>query len=101
VRDVRQPSAKFRIAERRGDAQNLQFRAAKGQSHGKGIVHIVADVGINDDFLGRRRRWALSQPKLGKKNSAKEKKIQSSNGCGHSLPMFPAESIPHLRAGGN
>src|SRR5215472_14652066 len=52
---VEQLGAHLRIAKRRGDAEDLQFGAAQGQRHRKRIVNVVADVGVNDDFFGRRR----------------------------------------------
>jgi hypothetical protein len=35
----------------------LQFGAAQGQRYGEGVVNVVADVGVNDDFLGRGGSW--------------------------------------------
>src|SRR5215472_15313409 len=41
----------FRIAKSGGDPEDLEFRAAQGQSYGKSIVNIVANVRINDDLF--------------------------------------------------
>ena len=50
---VEELGSHFRIAKGSGDAEDLQFRAAQGQSYGKSIVNVVANVRINDDpFLG-------------------------------------------------
>ena len=52
---IENPSAGFGIAERRCDAENLEFGTAQGKGHSKSIVNVVADVGINDDFFWRDR----------------------------------------------
>jgi hypothetical protein len=42
----------FGVAEGGGHAEDLQFGAAQGQSYGESVVNVVADVGVNVDFLG-------------------------------------------------
>src|SRR5438270_1921715 len=65
--------ARFGIAESCGDAEDLQFRAAQGQRHRESVINVVADIGVNDDFLsGRasnfcRRRRTLRQATAGER----------------------------------
>ena len=54
---VCQFGAEFCVAESGGDSQNLQLRAAQGQGYGEGVVHIVADVGVDDDFFCAVEGW--------------------------------------------
>src|SRR5581483_3238099 len=54
-----QSSAQSGVAEGGGDAENLQLRAAECQCHGKGIVDVVANVGVDDNFFRRFRRRGL------------------------------------------
>ncbi len=53
---VDKPSAKGGVAPRGGDAENFAFWAAQCEGQREGVVNVVADVGIEDDFgLGGRR----------------------------------------------
>jgi hypothetical protein len=48
---LQQPRPQLRIAVLRGNAQQAQLRAAQGQRQSKGVVNVVADVGVeNDEF---------------------------------------------------
>jgi hypothetical protein len=52
--------AKIGVAPGCGDTDDLQFRAGNGERQRKGIVDVVADVGIEDDLLLLARRgWLL------------------------------------------
>src|SRR5215471_2307271 len=51
---VKQLGALLCIAKRRCNSQNLQLGTTERQSHGESIVNVIADVGINDDFLRER-----------------------------------------------
>ena len=42
------------ISPGRGDAQDLQLRAGKRKPHGESVIDVVADIGVDDDELGRR-----------------------------------------------
>ena len=55
---VEKPGAGFRVAESGGDAEDLEFGTAEGERHGEGVVNVVANVGIDDDFFGLRRSWS-------------------------------------------
>jgi hypothetical protein len=77
---VDQLGARFGIAEGGGNAENLQLRATQRQSNREGVVDIVADIGIDDDFLGgwfrgaRLRRLCMSKDcKPGRKPDAEER----------------------------
>jgi hypothetical protein len=52
---VDDPGAGFGVAEGGGNAEDFEFGAAQGESDGEGVVDVVADVGIDDDFFVRRR----------------------------------------------
>ena len=56
---VEKLGAGFRVAERGGDAKDLEFGATKSEAHGERVINVVADVGVDDDFFGEgggRRR---------------------------------------------
>ena len=74
---VHQAGAQFRVAEFRGDAENLQFRALEGQRQGKRVVDVVADIGVDDGQLGRtglRRGWPAREG--GKSECTEEAEMQ-------------------------
>ncbi len=50
---VKKLGASFGVAESCGDAKDFEFGAAERESDGEGIVNVVADVGVNDDFFGK------------------------------------------------
>ncbi len=43
----------FGVAEGSGYAKDFEFGAFDGEREGEGVVDVVADVGVDDDFLGR------------------------------------------------
>ncbi len=45
--------ATFGISEGGGDAENFKLGALEGKGKREGIVDVVADVGVDDHFLGR------------------------------------------------
>jgi len=52
----------FGVPEGGGDSQDLQFGTAESEGDGEGVVNVVADVSVNDDFFGgggSRRSWRL------------------------------------------
>ena len=54
---VDETSAKSGVAPGGGDAENLDFGATQCQSQSEGVVNVVADVGVEDDFgFGGGRR---------------------------------------------
>src|SRR6266704_463929 len=50
---VKKLGASFGVAESCGDAKDFEFGAAERESDGEGVVNVVADVGVNDDFFGK------------------------------------------------
>jgi len=55
---VEKPGAGFRVAESGSDAEDLEFGTAESECHGEGVVNVVANVGVDDDFFGLRRSWS-------------------------------------------
>src|SRR4029077_17978766 len=60
---VGQFRAGLSISETGGHAQDFELRTAQRQSQGKGVIDVVADIGVDDDFFwmcgtGRRLRPA-------------------------------------------
>ena len=54
---VQKPGALCRVAEIGGDAQDVELRTAQRQRHREGVVDVIADVSVDDDFLrGARGR---------------------------------------------
>jgi hypothetical protein len=56
--------AGWRIAETGGHADDLKFRTGKCQPQREGIVDIVADIAVDDDFFPRLRRAAVTIPMI-------------------------------------
>ena len=54
---VKELGAQFGVAESGGDAENLELGAAEGEGNREGVVNVVSDVGVNDDFFGLRGSW--------------------------------------------
>ena len=50
---VEKLGAGFRVAESCGDAEDLEFGAAESKGYGEGVVDVVADVGVDDNFFGK------------------------------------------------
>ena len=49
---VEQAGAEGGIAEGGGEAEDPEFGAAQGEGDGEGVVDVVTDVGVDDDFCG-------------------------------------------------
>ena len=62
------------VSEGGGDAENLELRASQREAYGESVVNVVADVGIDDDFLRRSRRggWLLRFPSKGRAGGQEE-----------------------------
>jgi hypothetical protein len=58
---VQQLRSRFRVAERRRDAQYLQLRTMQSKRHSKRIINVVANIGINDDFFWPLHRLSCSR----------------------------------------
>ncbi len=61
---IHQPRPQLRIAVCRRDAQQLQLRAPQSQRQRKGIVNIVADIGIENHQLRLCRKLPCSRRSL-------------------------------------
>ena len=44
--------AKLGVAPGAGDAEDFDFGAGESEADGEDVVHVVADVGVDDDFRG-------------------------------------------------
>ena len=55
---VKNLGAGFRVAKSGGDAEDLEFGAAESKSDGEGVVNVVADVRVDDDFFRRILVWS-------------------------------------------
>jgi hypothetical protein len=53
---AQQAGAEMRVAPSAGDSQNLKFRTSQREPNGEGIINIVADVGVDDNFF-KSIRW--------------------------------------------
>src|SRR5208337_2359018 len=59
---VQKPGPRLRISISSRDADNLQLGATQRQRHRESVIHIIANIGIDDDFLGSsgQRRLRLN-----------------------------------------
>src|SRR5271165_6276126 len=54
---VHQLRPRLGVPERSSDPENPHFGRLQRQRHCKRVIHIVPNVGINNDFFGSHRRW--------------------------------------------
>ena len=58
---VEKLGAGFGVAKSSGDAEDLEFGATESEGDGEGIVNVVSDVGVDDDFFGRGFLWGIGR----------------------------------------
>src|SRR5258708_4682374 len=69
---VEEFGASFGVTESGSDAKDLQFGAAYGESHGEGVVYVVSDVRVDDDFFRQRGSGLASTDRWSRQGCAEK-----------------------------
>src|SRR6267154_370288 len=64
--------ASFGVTESGSDAEDLQFGAAHGKSHSEGVVYVVADVRVDDNFFRQRGSGLASTDRWSRQGCAEK-----------------------------